>query len=103
MACCLLVYMKYWPIAIARCETLHFHPRAWFYKLSNLVTSNFLLSSTSLQQGRNDKLVIVVNPKLWARQIDDNLMQKPRTIKSEDEVIVVSNLNLEHNEQTKIT
>jgi hypothetical protein len=30
-------------------------------------------------------------------------MQKPRTIKSEDEVIVVSNLNLEHNEQTKIT
>jgi len=32
-----------------------------------------------------------------------NLMQKPRTIRKEDELIVVANLKLEHNEQTKIT
>ncbi len=50
-------------------------PMCMVYKLSNLGTINFCLPSTSLQKGRNDKLV-VVNPKPWARQIDDKLDAK---------------------------
>jgi hypothetical protein len=49
-------------------------PMCMVYKLSNLGTSNFCLPSTSLQKGRNDD--VLVNPKPWARQIDDKLDAK---------------------------